>query len=527
VVILHDVLYRHHPGAELYKHAKELMADIPQGQDCELSIHFDAATDRRCYNKPETSEISIMIPDESFQAKKSQDIVIHLRDGPTKHISDCHPFYPALRYVVLFPKGQLGWHSNIPYQEVENVNQLDDGDDDSDINERKQKHVSMAQFYKYQLHICADGSNHLFLAGSLFQKYVCEAWAMAEQNRLNYIKANQKDLRVDLYKGLEDAVTRADTVSLDQLGQRFILPSSFTGSTRNMQQHLQDALAINRFYRGGDLFITMTANSYWDEIKKALIKHQSPLDRHDLVVRVFFAKLKALIKDIKNSALGAWAAHIYTIEFQKRGLPHAHIIVFLKPEAKLCTPEQIDSLMSSEFPENNPALLELIKKYMVHRPCGTQNPNVSCMVNRTCSKSFPKPFREETSVSEDSYASTRRSNTRTTYDVDGKQVDNQWVVCYLPYLIWKYRCHINVESISIASVKAVKYIYKYVYKGHDRATMQFGRCIDEVKLYLDARYISSCEATWRLFHFYMQKQVPHVIRLQVHLPQEQSVVFDP
>jgi len=57
--------------------------------------------------------------------------------------------------------------------------------------------------------------------------------------------------------------------------------------------------------------------------------------------------------------------------------------------------------------------------------------------------------------------------------------------------------------------------------------MQFGRPIDEVKLYLDARYISSCEAIWRIFLFHIQKQVPNVVCLQVHLPDEQSVVFDP
>src|SRR5205807_9814719 len=164
-------------------------------------------------------------------------------------------------------------------------------------------------------------------------------------------------LRVELYKGLDDAVT-ADDANLDQLGKRFILPSSFTGSTRNMQQHLQDALAINRYYGGGDLFITMTANTRWPEIQAALLPGQAPSDRPDLVVRVFFVKLKALIKEIRSGALGAWAAHMYTIEFQKRGLPHAHIIIFLKPEAKLRTPEQIDSLMSSKFPEDNPELLE-------------------------------------------------------------------------------------------------------------------------------------------------------------------------
>ena len=64
-------------------------------------------------------------------------------------------------------------------------------------------------------------------------------------------------------------------------------------------------------------------------------------------------------------------------------------------------------------------------------------------------------------------------------------------------------------------------------KVHDRATMQFGRSIDEVKLYLDARYISSCEAIWCLLHFYMQKQVPNVVCLQVHIPHEQGVAFDP
>jgi hypothetical protein len=98
--------------------------------------------------------------------------------------------------------------------------------------------------------------------------------------------------------------------------------------------------------------------------------------------------------------------------------------VFLKLEAKLHTSEQIDSLISSEFPEDKSELLELIKKLMVHRPCGAQNPNASYIDKGACSKGFSKPFREETSVSEDSYASTKRSNTWHTHTVDGKQVNN-------------------------------------------------------------------------------------------------------
>jgi PIF1-like helicase/Helicase len=155
---------------------------------------------------------------------------------------------------------------------------------------------------------------------------------------------------------------------------------------------------------------------------------------------------------------------------------------------------------------------------------GDENPNAPCMQNGRCTKNFPKPFRDQTSISEDSYASTRRRDTGRTHQVRGKQVGNRWVVTYCAYLIWKYRCHINIESI--ASIKAVKYIYKYVYKGHDRITMQFGTCNNEVKQYLDARYISSCESIWRLFHFLMHCASPNVVRLQVHLPGQQYVTWN-
>jgi hypothetical protein len=62
-------------------------------------------------------------------------------------------------------------------------------------------------------------------------------------------------------------------------------------------------------------------------------------------------------------------------------------------------------------------------------------------------------------------------------------------------------------------VKAIKYIYKYVYKGHDRTTMQFKRSIDEIKLYLDTHYISSYEAMWHLYLFNMQEHIPTVMHL--------------
>ena len=80
-----------------------------------------------------------------------------------------------------------------------------------------------------------------------------------------------------------------------------------------------------------------------------------------------------MIKDIHAGIFGKAIAYLFTIEFQKRGLPHMHCIIFLDEQSKLRTPEQIDSLLSSEFPEDNPELLELVKKLMVHKPCGAEN----------------------------------------------------------------------------------------------------------------------------------------------------------
>src|ERR1700679_4204870 len=93
-----------------------------------------------------------------------------------------------------------------------------------------------------------------------------------------------------------------------------------------------------------------------------------------------------------------------------------------------------------------------------------------------------------------------------------------------PLLILLLECHANLECC--ISVKAFKYIHKYVYKGHDRTTMGFGDAQDEIKLYLDSRYVSASEATWRLMRFKMHEETPNVVRLAVHLENEQAVIFN-
>ena len=47
----------------------------------------------------------------------------------------------------------------------------------------------------------------------------------------------------------------------------------------------------------------------------------------------------------------------YSIEHQKRGMPHIHMLITLDKEAaeKLCTPEGVDNLICAEIPREPPA----------------------------------------------------------------------------------------------------------------------------------------------------------------------------
>jgi hypothetical protein len=129
----------------------------------------------------------------------------------------------------------------------------------------------------------------------------------------------------------------------------------------------------------------------------------------------------------------------------------------------------------------------------------------------------------------------------------------------VPYnraLALRYKCHINVEYC--ASVRSIKYINKYIYKGGDRGEAVFQRAdagqqaavggapggaaatgaaagagaaggeaagpqvINEPKQFMDGRYISASEAFWRILGFRLHRESPSVIRLSIHLPDQQT-----
>jgi hypothetical protein len=104
--------------------------------------------------------------------------------------------YQALHYVLLFPTGQLGWYPdlelNLPLQENAPLANPEEGDPGRvQAVRRRRKHVSLVEYFAYRLHICPNEQNHLFKAGRLFQEYIVDSWASAEQYCLRWFRNNQ------------------------------------------------------------------------------------------------------------------------------------------------------------------------------------------------------------------------------------------------------------------------------------------------------------------------------------------------
>ena len=200
----------------------------------------------------------------------------------------------------------------------------------------------------------------------------------------------------------------------------------------------------------------------------------------------------------------------------------------LDDESQFHSPEDIDDLISAEIPDSatEPELYELVKTCMMHGPCGFANPQCPCMRDGRCSKQYPMEFLQETVVNATGYPLYRRQNNGRTVIKNHVVLDNRSVVPYSPYLLKKFKAHINVEVL--ITIRGVSYIFKYIYKGHDSANIEarVGQLDhDEVRQYLDMRYVSAPEAFWRLSTFPMHFQSHTVIRLPVHLPNMQNAVF--
>nr|GEU46490.1 hypothetical protein [Tanacetum cinerariifolium] len=188
-------------------------------------------------------------------------------------------------------------------------------------------------------------------------------------------------------------------------------------------------------------------------LKTELLPGQAAPDRPDLVSRVFQAKLEDLKEQLfVRHVLGIAGSHVYVIEFQKRGLPHAYFLLIMRPDHKMSNPDQYDKIMCSEIPDPTRHLGEL----------------------KQCRFKYPRQFNKQTTQGKDSYPLYRRRDNGMKVEVRGNTLDNRWVVPYNPKLLMMFNCHINVDVCS--SIISVKFteddtLIEIVDRERDKRTM--------------------------------------------------------
>ena len=250
----------------------------------------------------------------------------------------------------------------------------------------------------------------------------------------------------------------------------------------------------------------------------------------------------------------------------------------LRDGLKKLPADQLDYIISAELPDKNtdPEYYEAVTKYMLHGKCGAINPSCACMRpnDRTkqpeCRNHYPRPFRAQTTWGKEGYPLYRRRYDGRTHTATRDDIlmtfDNGDVVPHNRFLLLKFDAHINVEIAS--NISCVKYIYKYIYKGEDRATAKITevaidglsnadacrtdaarressscgsrrappqqapgaaqrtkRVYDEIEHYVSGRWVSSSAACWRIFSFDTHYNYPSVMKLLVHTKNSERVYF--
>ncbi|XP_021724481.1 uncharacterized protein LOC110691830 [Chenopodium quinoa] len=473
------------PYATFFRSLRDRVIDA----DTQIVLNRSSVLDQRVYNAPVVDDVAVIWP-ENYSSSESlgPHILVNGRSDESHRIYHSYGCYDPLQYSLLFPRGECGWTQGLKknsHPSRRTTDSIPDPIMSCDVhttedllsqeearskrkNTKVDKFISAREYYAYKLQI----------------------------------RSNSMLLRADSGETLGHNV-----------GRRVILPPTYIGGPRDIKKRYLNAMALVQRFGKPDLFVTITCNANWLEIKAKLTTGEIAQDRPNLVARIFRSKFLALKKEImEKKVFGEVAAMVYVVEFQKRGLPHAHFLIVLKPEYKLKSPADYDRFVCAKIPaETNLTLRRIVLAHMMHGPCGILNPECPCMrkngIKLSCKNKYPKQFFDETTNNKDGYPIYCRREIGEKVMIRNAELDNQWVIPYNSYLSLLFDCHLNVE-------------------GHDRIlynVVPSNNIVDEIQQYQSGRWVSPCEAAWRIFSFDLFEMHPAVLPLQVHFPDMQTV----
>ncbi|KAF6514101.1 hypothetical protein HZS61_006357 [Fusarium oxysporum f. sp. conglutinans] len=427
-----------------------------------------------------SGEIAAIINTQNLNTVDCRKVVFFRHGGRAQFVHVLSRHYEPLQYPLFFPHGTPGW--GVPGLGDASLREGDATATEADARMRMPETCGLSQLQWCRSMLLAEPRFLIF--GRLTCEYLVDMYSRIEEMNLDYLR-RARSLQSS---GFDLAI---DSLAYDHLRNR--LPANFTGSRAWTSDHVADALALARRFGKPTFFITMTTNPGWPDIASALRSGQHFTDAPTVACRAFHMRLQHLKAFIKRH-FGRLIYAITVVEFQKRGLPHAHMLIKVSPEPTI---DALDAIISAELPRSpaDAALRASVLRTNIHSRNHLNGPSY-CNREGRCRIHFRR--REE---------------------------EDAWVVPYMPSLILYMDCHINVDVC--LSVNVFMYLFKYLFKGPDKTSFRVSDdspasdMPDEYKDYIAARYLSSSEAAYRIFSFSIVTKEPSVRCLPVHLENHQ------
>uniref|UniRef100_A0A915E5Z2 Helitron helicase-like domain-containing protein n=1 Tax=Ditylenchus dipsaci TaxID=166011 RepID=A0A915E5Z2_9BILA len=456
--MIHNYLLQNNPYAKAYVMMKDEMNEqerigLETGQEAkqiQLLFNLKTTADQRRYNLPQTNEVAAVFVPTSDGNVPAAHITVHERGKEVKNLQHIDPNVEPMLYPLLRPNGEQGWNVNMKTKSGKKLTQCDY------INFHNQYRRDKVLPNQYEF-------NPLHYADKLTHQWYVERWCCVEAERLLFIRLNQNKIKATSYSGLQDYLNNTKEQLGASIGRQIVLPSTYTGGPRYMLNGYNDAMCICSEFGIPDLFITMTCDPTHPDILKNIPSGDKPNNHPGICNRVFRQHCEKVLevlncKDKKKGGIfGRMTAFCYTIEFQKRGLPHMHLLLTVDEEGKKYLRDNVDEVLSARVclcgDENC-----FINARMIHGPCGLENPKCPCMKSRLCpdcnskpkrdrpadcedcagmekycSKGFPQPFSEKTDLSGHGYAKLK-APIGESVKVGNRTIDNSMVVPHSP--IW-------------------------------------------------------------------------------------------
>ncbi|CAG9799443.1 unnamed protein product [Chironomus riparius] len=327
------------------------------------------------------------------------------------------------------------------------------------------------------------------------------------------------------------------------------------GSSAYWRSAMNELIAQIRCLGPPTYFLTFSCNDLnWLDMRKALLiadgrPNEDPasldmfttqilIEKYPVIVsRHFMIRVKALMRILKNNTDvfgGKMVDYWWRVEFQVRGSPHLHMVVWIEDHPSFDTPEgieKIDRNCSCEIPEEGSDLYELVMKSQIHRhthTCSKNDPN-----SNVCRFSFPRQVCEETKIVAHSSDEFIRSGGRIC--ILKRRQQDKWVNNYNPTLLKLWKGNMDIQPCG-SNEAIAHYIAKYMSKpepttldrGVAQAIQQIRREETNIsrKLFkicmkiLGQRQISACEAVFRLAHLNMKESSRKTVFLNTRKPEQ-------